>query len=240
MALYPKVSKFEEQKELTALPLRFSHFHFENISYSDGLRKQEHIHHQVRTGALDAAILTLTHPPVVTLGKHGDEKYLLVTPVELEARGIHLVKTDRGGEVTAHMPGQLLVYPILPVRQGGVGPKGLVNEILGVVIKVLSTYGITGVLDPENPGVWVRDQKICAVGIRIRQRVSCHGIALNINNDLSIFDLMVPCGIENKGVTSMALELGHSLQVDEVKEALLEGLGLTRIFSDSLSSSRKL
>ena len=203
---------------------KFSILHddHQQISYESALDRQKELHASVLEGRLDGAIMTLEHPPVLTLGKHASKEFLHLSPEELSRRGVDLVETERGGEVTAHMPGQLVVYPILPIKKLGIGPKKLVDEVLlGSVIKVLKDYGIIGRLDCDNPGVWVEDRKICAVGIRVSQRISTHGIALNVCNDLSLFNLIVPCGIKDRGVTSMAQELDQDVSIDSVKSDIL-------------------
>ncbi|NRA67846.1 MAG: lipoyl(octanoyl) transferase LipB [Pseudobacteriovorax sp.] len=147
-------------------------------------------------------LLVLEHPSCITLGNRGSTDYVNSSAETLTSEGIELVQTSRGGDVTAHNPGQIVMYPILPVKTLGLGPKQLVKALLSSVVMALSKCGIetaTMKLD-KDAGVWIENDKICAVGIRVIRRVSCHGIALNFDNDLGIFDHIVGCGLVGKGV----------------------------------------
>lgn len=166
--------------------------------------------------------MLLQHEPVLTLGKNADAGLVLTQPGSLEAAGIEVVATDRGGEVTAHEPGQLVVYPILPLQQLRLPPKRYVDRLLDTVILTLQHFGIAAQSDPDYPGVWVGRDKICAVGIRVKERVSLHGIALNVVNDLKLFRLIVPCGIRERGVTSMENLLGSRPDLSDVTRVWLQ------------------
>ena len=194
------------------------------LSYAEGYEQQEAEHKRVLEGESSGAILVLEHKPVLTLGKHADLSYVLLNEAELAQKGVELVRADRGGEVTAHMPGQIVVYPILPVLSLGLGPRDYVNALMQAVIKTLAQWGVKARCDSEFPGVWVGTNKICAVGVRIRERVSLHGIALNVNNSLELFGSIIPCGIKHLGVTSLSQELGHTVSLDEVRKALCQRL----------------
>jgi len=195
-------------------------------SYARGYSIQEHYHEQVLKGALPGAILALEHSSVFTLGKHADPELILISSEKMLEDGIDCVRTDRGGEVTAHMPGQLVIYPILPLVELRIQPRVYVNKLMRAVIDTLSLWGIESRCDAEHPGVWVGANKICAVGVRIRERVSMHGIALNVNNSLQLFEQIIPCGIRDRGVTSMAMELGHVIDMKQLSYELLRQLGL--------------
>ncbi|MES2743974.1 MAG: lipoyl(octanoyl) transferase LipB [Bdellovibrionota bacterium] len=201
------------------------------VSYDEGYKAQEDFHRKVKAGELPGAVLILEHNPVLTLGKHADLSYVLIDENERLTRGVDYVRTDRGGEVTAHMPGQLVVYPILPVLALGLGARDYVNALMQAVIQTLVHFGVKARCDAEFPGVWVGANKICAVGVRIRERVSLHGIALNVNNSLELFESIVPCGIRHLGVTSLVKELGQDVTVETVetvlRQALSETLGLS-------------
>ncbi len=196
------------------------------ISYEDGYREQERRHAAVLSGHIPAAILVLEHKPVLTLGKHADPSFILSSAEKLEREGVERVSTDRGGEVTAHMPGQIVMYPILPLTAMRLQPRAYVDVLLKAVIATLAKFGIQARCSSEFPGVWVGDKKICAVGVRIRERVSLHGIALNVNNSLDLFRAIVPCGIRHLGVTSMAQESGKEVDMSAVRHELLIQLGL--------------
>ena len=192
------------------------------IAYSPCLELQHKVHAEVLSESRLGVIMTAEHEPVITLGKHADHTYLLSGRDWLAANGIDLVQTDRGGEVTAHEPGQLVVYPILRLADFHLSPRKYVALLEEAIIQLLIGYGISGHLDPEHPGVWVGTNKICAVGVRIKDRVSMHGIALNITNAMKIFQMIVPCGIVDRGVTSIERELSCSApRLDEVRRQLV-------------------
>ena len=158
----------------------------------------------------------LEHPQVLTLGKHSNEDFILEDTPTLQKNGVEVFRTTRGGEVTAHMPGQLVVYPILPIQFWGITLRKFVNGLCRSVQETLETYGISSEYGGDNPGVWVGNNKICAMGIRVKQKTSFHGIALNISNNLSLFSKIVPCGLAEHGVTSIAKETGKSVNEKEV------------------------
>jgi len=169
----------------------------------------------------DDHLLLLEHPHVITLGAHGDRSHVLVDPAPL---GAHVVRTDRGGDVTYHGPGQLVAYPIVSVPMGPGAVPGHVGAVEQVVVDTLADLGLeTGRL-PGFPGVWVdpagdAPRKICAVGVRVSRGRSMHGLALNVDPDLRWFERIVPCGIEGKGVTSLAAE-GVAASMHDVADVL--------------------
>lgn len=189
--------------------------------YRDAWDVQRAVHTQVVGSRHDGAIILVEHPPVVTLGKNADPRFVLMAPEALAGLGAEVVQIDRGGEVTAHMPGQLVMYPILRLGQFGLGPKTYVNGLERAVIETLGEYGISAAVSADYPGVWVGTRKICAVGIRIAERVSMHGIALNVDNDFELFQAIVPCGIQGRGVTSMSRELKSEVSMSEVARRLV-------------------
>lgn len=165
------------------------------------------------------------HSPVITLGRHGNPHNLLFSPADIERKGVEFVATDRGGDITFHGPGQCVCYPIFDLERLGIGLKQYVDRLEQVVIDVLSEYGIDAGRLAGASGVWIEPEtaharKICAVGIRSSRYITMHGIALNVNTELSYFSLIHPCGFVDKGVTSMAKETGRTLEMDEVKERI--------------------
>ena len=196
--------------------------------YATAWQRQQQVHAQVLAGDRPNTILLVEHPTVVTLGKNARPEHLLVTSAILESAGIALVETDRGGEVTGHEPGQLVVYPILRLTDYRLSPRKYVCLLEKSVIATLAKFGVRGQIDPEYPGVWVGQRKVCAIGIRIKQRISMHGIALNVCNDLRVFESMVPCGISGRSVTSMSSLTRDHLTTAGVKEEFL------KIFLESL------
>jgi lipoyl(octanoyl) transferase len=168
----------------------------------------------------------VTHPPVFTIGKSGKMEHLLLNKKELEAKGISFYRTNRGGDITFHGPGQIVGYPILDLDNFFTDIHKYLRYLEEVIIRTLSSYGLQGARSVSETGVWLDldtpfARKICAMGVRASRWVTMHGFALNVNTDLSYFDHIVPCGIQGKGVTSLAQELKKSLDTQEVKDRLL-------------------
>ena len=167
-------------------------------------------------------LLLVEHPHVYTLGKHANETNLLFSERYYKDSGADVVRIDRGGDVTYHGPGQLVVYPIVDLERHSLGVKDYVYTLEQVVIDVLKEYGISGERVNGATGVWLGhgtpcERKICAIGIRCSRFVTMHGLALNVNTDLSRFSLINPCGFIDKGVTSISMESGTNIDMDEVK-----------------------
>ena len=191
-----------------------------STSYQDSLNEQQVVHKAVVNKDTISTILFQEHYPVLTLGNRSDRSNILVSEDDLKKQGVCIASTDRGGEVTAHVPGQLVVYPILDLVRFSLTPKKLVCMLEGCVIELLEQYGIEAYREPDYPGVWVREKKICSIGIRIKQRVSFHGLALNVCNSLSLFDKIVPCGIRNKNMTVMTEETSIPVNVADTAARL--------------------
>lgn len=171
-------------------------------------------------------LLFVEHPPVFTLGKAGDMNHLLVSDELRAARGIEFFKINRGGDITFHGPGQLVGYPIFDLEQFKPDLHIYLRDLEEVIIRTLSDYGLAGSRLPEYTGVWLdaedpeRARKICAIGVRAKRWITMHGFALNVNTDLDYFDLIVPCGITDRAVTSLQAELGYQIELEEVAERL--------------------
>ena len=183
------------------------------IDYREAWALQEQAHLRVLDGGQET-LFVLEHPPVVTLGRRaGVSRHLVASEQQLAQLGVQLVQTDRGGDITFHGPGQLVGYPIVRLIDHGLSVGGYVHTLERVVIECLKTWGIDAQTDPSAVGVWVghggQQKKICALGVRIRRGISLHGIALNVTTDLRYFNLMVPCGLQGKGVTSLQELLGE-------------------------------
>lgn len=179
-------------------------------------------------------LLLLQHPPTYTLGTSGHEENLLLAPEELERRGITVLRVDRGGDITYHGPGQLVGYPILQLPRASDTLRtdviGYVRNIEQVIIHTLADYDVVGKPIPGLTGVWVNtrsgEAKVCAIGVRINVRaVTKHGFALNINTDLSYFEGIIPCGIRDKGVTSLAQLLGAPVDERLAAKRLIQHFG---------------
>lgn len=170
---------------------------------------------------LPHVMLLVEHPPVYTLGKSGDAAHLLLSDQALEARGVAFHHIDRGGDITFHGPGQLVGYPLLDLDRFFTDVHHYLRELEETVIRTCADYGLTAGRIPERTGVWIgpdargTERKACALGIRCSRWVTMHGFALNVNTDLDFFSYIVPCGIADRGVTSLAAELGY--EVDEAE-----------------------
>lgn len=173
-----------------------------------------------QAGATPDTLLLLEHPPVITLGRSGHAEHLLGSESELERRGVAFVETDRGGDITFHGPGQIVGYAIVDLAVRGQDLHRYLRDLEEVLIRALAEYGIAAGCVDGLTGVWVDDAKVAAIGIRVSRWVTHHGFALNVDTDLSYFDLIVPCGIADRRVTSMAAILGHAVDRGGVEEAL--------------------
>jgi len=194
------------------------------MSYADALIRQESVHAEVVADGRKHYILAVEHDPVLTMGKHSSTKNLLFSRDFYKNRGVDFFDTERGGEVTAHMPGQLVVYPILNLLKLKLSVRDYVHRLEQAVIKTLDRNGIQAHRDEEHPGVWVGHKKICAIGVRVKARVTMHGLALNMNNDLALFSQIIPCGIKFRGVTNMLEQMKVPLDELSVKRQLLENV----------------
>lgn len=173
-------------------------------------------------------LLFCTHPHVYTLGKSGHIENLLVNDARLKELNVAFFKTNRGGDITYHGPGQVVGYPILDLEYFATDLGKYMRNLEEVIIRTIAHYGIEGGRLPGSTGVWLdadvkgRARKICAMGVRCSRWVTMHGFALNVNSDLKYFDYIVPCGITDKSVTSIAKELGRTVDETEVKNLLIE------------------
>ena len=170
------------------------------------------------------SFLLVEHPPVYTLGKSGNIDNVLISEERMSAKGIEFFRTNRGGDITFHGPGQIVGYPILDLEKFYTDIGKYLRNLEEVIILTLNDYGIKGDRSPGETGVWIdpdtkgKERKICAIGVRSSRWITMHGFALNVNTNLDYFNFIVPCGISNKQVTSMEKELGGVVNLDEVKE----------------------
>jgi lipoyl(octanoyl) transferase len=201
------------------------------VGYAEALERQTELHARRVAGDIGDTLLLLEHPHVYTIGRRGEHGDVLWDPETLAARGVDVIDTDRGGQVTYHGPGQLVGYPIVDL-----GPAGdlvaYVRKLEDVMIGALHRFGVDAGRDDGNTGVWVgppqRRSKIGQIGVRVTRNVTKHGFALNVSPDLSYFQGIVPCGILDKGVTSMATILGRTPPLGEV--AVIVADQFTRVF----------
>jgi len=172
-------------------------------------------------GDLPDLLLLLEHPHVITLGRRGNRSHLIVSPEILEAMKIPILHIERGGDITYHGPGQMVVYPILDLKDYGYRLIQYVGQLEEVILRVLKDYGIEGRRDPSNRGVWVNGEKIASIGVAIKRWVSFHGFSLNYETDLKYFDLINPCGLVGKRMTSMAKVLGTKISREGLAERIV-------------------
>ncbi len=195
------------------------------IAYDKALGKQQSIFDSLVNRTSDiSTILFCEHEPVLTFGKHADHNNV-IHPDLLKTRGVKTYQINRGGDVTYHGPGQLVVYPIIDMNEFALGVKSYVALLQDVVIELLGLYGIEAFILEKHPGVWVYDHngeeaKICALGVYCHKYVTMHGFALNVNTDMDYFKIIRPCGIADKGVTSMSKILGEEVDIRKVAEQI--------------------
>jgi lipoyl(octanoyl) transferase len=164
------------------------------------------------------------HPPVYTLGKSGNIQNVLLSESALKEKGIEFFKTNRGGDITFHGPEQLVGYPILDLEKMNTDIGWYLRNLEETVIRTIATFGIKGERSAGETGVWIepdklgKERKICAIGVRCSRWITMHGYALNVNTDLQYFDYIIPCGIQNKQVTSMQKELGEKVDMESLKK----------------------
>ncbi len=194
------------------------------LAYRDALTCQEQLVSQRLAWSYDLLIL-LEHPAVVTLGRKANDNNLNWSQDELTAAGIECVTSQRGGDVTLHAPGQLVGYPIIDLNHYQRDLHNFLRNLESVLIATLADFGLQGERVQGKTGVWVAERKIASIGIAVQRWISYHGFALNINNDLSSFDAIVPCGLQGVSMTSMQLETGKVLDISAVCEALIYHFG---------------
>lgn len=186
---------------------------------------QEHLLSARIAGSAPDTLLLTEHDPVYTIGRAGDDNHLLASDTERAARGVELFHNDRGGDITYHGPGQLVGYPILNLDAYYRNLHRFLRDLEEVAIRTLHTFGIEGTRLPGYTGVWVNGEKICAIGIKTRQWCTMHGFALNVSTDLSFFDRIIPCGIFERGVTSMQRLMPAAPPLAEVETELSARFG---------------
>jgi lipoyl(octanoyl) transferase len=190
------------------------------VPYLDALAMQRSLVEDRRAGRIGDVLLLLEHPPVLTVGVRGDggRSHVLATDEALAARGIEIHETGRGGDVTYHGPGQVVGYPILDLTPDRRDVHRYVRDLEEVLIRVAADYGVTAGRVQGLTGVWVGQEKLAAIGVRIARWITSHGFAFNVATNLEDFKLIVPCGIVDRGVTSLVQLLGRTVELSEVEE----------------------
>jgi lipoyl(octanoyl) transferase len=195
------------------------------IDYAAALRLQQARARARKAGAIADTLLLLEHPDVYTLGSNARRAHLLVPPERLAELGAQVFETDRGGDVTYHGLGQLVGYPILDLTRHRRDLGWYMRSLEEVLIGVAADFGVRASRFPGAPGVWVGNNKLAAMGVHVSRWVTSHGFAFNVNTDLSRFDAIVPCGLRDRGVTSLERLLGRPVEMDEAVERLIEHFG---------------
>lgn len=206
-------------------------------SYRCALAVQEELVRARIAGKICDKVIILEHTPTITLGARGSANKLLADTEEIVAKGIEVVSTARGGGTTAHNPGQLVFYPIINLKDRRLGITEFVRGLEAIGIELLDTLGLRCQRQKGLPGLWIDGRKIASLGIKVKRWTTFHGMAININNDLGIFDYLVPCGLDDVVMTSVAKELGSAVSIAEagsrLKKILLKKFKSTGICDNS-------
>jgi len=188
------------------------------VTYENGMRLQQKLVEMRQEEAIPDQLLLLEHPPVITLGRGGDVRNLKASTSTLEAERVRFFETTRGGDITYHGPGQLVGYPIIHLGEGNRDVRKYVTKLEEVLIRTVAEFGITAERADGKRGIWVGNDKIAAIGVRIARWVTSHGFALNVTTNLDHFRLITPCGLHGTGVTSISQIAGRDVSLDEVRE----------------------
>jgi lipoyl(octanoyl) transferase len=195
------------------------------VPYADGLALQKQLVEDRKAGRIPDQLLLLQHPPVITLGVkvRSDRSHVLLEPSALAAAGVELFEAGRGGDVTYHGPGQLVGYPILDLRPDRCDVHRYVRDLEQVMIDTAAQFGVAAGRIEGLTGAWAGRDKLAAIGVRISRWITSHGFAFNVTTNLSHFDFIVPCGIADRGVTSLGRVLGRTVPIIEVEDAVIRG-----------------
>lgn len=189
------------------------------IPFREAWSKQEQYVREIQQGLRPSTLILCEHPAVLTIGREGGEQNVKVDSSMLAMQGIDVIPINRGGDITAHNPGQLIGYPLFNLSEFREDLHWFLRSIEDIIMQVLAEYGIASGRLEGKTGVWIQEErKICAIGMHCSRWVTSHGFALNVNNDLSIFDMIIPCGIPDKEVTSMKSELQQTINMEDLKE----------------------
>jgi len=194
------------------------------VPYADALALQRQLVEERRDGRIGDVLLLVEHPHVLTLGVRGDggRSHILASAGVLDARGVEVHETGRGGDITYHGPGQVVGYPIIDLKPDRCDVHRYVRDLEEVLIRVAADYGLRGERVAGLTGVWIGGEKVAAIGVRIARWITSHGFALNVTTDLDYFNLIVPCGIADRGVTSLSKLLGREVDRREVEDRLIQ------------------
>ena len=206
------------------------------IPYAEALALQSDLVVRRRTGHIPDQLLLLQHPHIITLGTASSRSHVLADESRRRDLAIDLIAVGRGGDVTYHGPGQLVAYPILDLKPDRKDVHQYLRDLEAVLVRTLDEIGIRAEPVPDLTGVWVDGRKIAAIGVRVSSGwITSHGFALNVSNDLSYFETIVPCGIQDVSVTSVSQELGRTVDVTDIVETVSEAF--SEIFGRSISGT---
>jgi lipoyl(octanoyl) transferase len=194
------------------------------VPYPDALNLQHKLVETISRGGCQGVVLMLEHPPVFTLGQRGGMENLRVSQAFLEQSGIAVIQAERGGNITFHGPGQLVVYPVIDLKPAGLSVSGYVEALEEVMIRTAADWNITACRNPAGRGVWAGNGKLGSIGIRVRRTVAFHGLALNVSLSLTPFDWINPCGLEGVCMTSMVKQTQSDISMTEVRRAVARHL----------------
>lgn len=197
------------------------------IPYEPTLKLQKILVQARAEGKIPDVLLLLQHPPVFTTGRFRGEKDIVVSSNALTQEEIAIIPSNRGGSITYHGPGQLVGYPIINLKENGLGVREYIKKLEAVIIKTLLALGIQSHRVTKYPGVWVGEEKICSVGIHVSRYITMHGFALNVNTNLRHFEYIKPCGIKGVVMTSISKLLGHPVEVETIIGSLLHSFSET-------------
>ena len=207
------------------------------VPYADGLELQRALVEDRKADRIADTLLLLQHPHVVTIGVKKDGRaHILATPDQLASRGVDVFETGRGGDVTYHGPGQIVGYPIIDLNPDRRDVHRYVRDLEEVMIRVCADYGLTAGRIKGFSGAWIDDAKIGAIGVRISRWITSHGFAFNVTTDVDFFDLIVPCGIADRGVTSLAEAIGRPPELIEVEDRFVDHFA--RVFEREVTDVR--
>lgn len=191
------------------------------IDYQKAWDIQREFHKKRTLGEVEDILFLCEHPHTYTLGKIADKNNLLLSKGELQKKGISVFEIDRGGDITYHGPGQIVGYAILNLSEWKKDTHLYLRNLEEIIIKTCSNYGIQGGRKEKYTGVWIENRKICAIGIKVSRWITMHGFAFNINTNLDLYNGIIPCGISDKEVTSLERELDKKIEIDFVKEKVI-------------------
>jgi lipoate-protein ligase B len=201
--------------------------------YRQILQTQQLLREQRQQNEIPNTVLIVEHPAVITLGARESSNRLLVNRDDLAQKHIDVVDVRRGGGTTAHNPGQLVFYPILNLQKTGLGINGYIRELEAIGAELLKQLDVHSTRRKGAPGLWIGERKIASIGVRVSRYITYHGMAINIQNDLSIFDFIIPCGLDNVEMTSALKETGKRHPMNQIKQQL------TELLTEHFSSNEK-